>query len=242
MGTGNEMDLHGKVVLVTGGAVRIGAAICRTLAAEGARVVIQYRSSRREALALAKELGGVAVQSCLESEAACDGLIGDVVKKVGRLDVLVNNAAVFSKDTMRSMTAAKIGQEFWPNLFVPMLLTRAFAARVKKGAIINLLDRRITSLDTECVPYVLAKKSLGDFTKIAALDLAPGIRVNAVAPGAVLPPPGKGQKYLHDKAGPVPLRRQVSPAEVADAVVWLAKAESVTGQIVFVDGGQHLAL
>lgn len=230
------MDLHGKVVLVTGGAVRIGAAICRALEAEGARVVIQYRSSRRAAVALAKELGGVAIQSGLESEAACESLI----REAGRLDILVNNAAVFSKDTIRSMTAPKIGQEFWPNLFVPMLLTRAFAKRVKKGAIINLLDRRIASLDASCVPYVLSKKSLAEFTKIAALDLAPRIRVNAVAPGAVLPPPGKGMKYLHDKAGPVPLKRQVMPAEVADAVVFLLKSDSVTGQVVFVDGGQNL--
>jgi len=232
------MNFNGKVVLVTGGAVRIGRAICEAFAAEGARVVIQYRTSRKEAVALAKELGGVAIQSGLESEAACESLI----REAGRLDILVNNAAVFSKDTIRSMTAPKIGQEFWPNLFVPMLLTRAFAKKVKKGAIINLLDRRITSLDTECVPYVLAKKSLAEFTKIAALDLAPGIRVNAVAPGAVLPPPGKGMSYLEDKAGPVPLRRQVQAAEVAEAVVWLAKAESVTGQIVFVDGGQHLTI
>lgn len=236
------MNFNGKVVLVTGGAVRIGRAICEAFAAEGARVVIQYRTSRKEAVALAKELGGVAIQSGLESEAACDRLIAGVVKVAGRLDILVNNAAVFGKDGVRSMTAAKIGQEFWPNLFVPMLLTRAFAKKVKKGAIINLLDRRITSLDTECVPYVLAKKSLAEFTKIAALDLAPRIRVNAVAPGAVLPPPGKGMKYLYDKAGPVPLRRRILSAEVADAVVWLAKAGSVTGQIVFVDGGQHLAI
>lgn len=83
------------------------------------------------------------------------------------------------------------------------------------------------------------RRNLAEFSKIAALDLAPRIRVNAVAPGAVLPP-GKGKKYLHDKAGPVPLRRQVKPAEVAEAVVFLAKAESVTGQIVFVDGGQGL--
>ncbi|HPF99768.1 MAG TPA: SDR family oxidoreductase [Kiritimatiellia bacterium] len=234
------MDLQGKVVLVTGGGVRIGRAICEAFAAQGACVVIQYRSSRKEAVALAKDLGGVAVQSGLESEAACDGLVASVVKTAGRLDILVNNAAVFHKDTTASMTASKIGQEFWPNLFVPMLLTRAFAKRVKKGAIVNLVDRRITSLDAECVPYVLAKKSLAEFTKIAALDLAPRIRVNAVAPGAVLPPPGKGQKYLHDKAGPVPLKRQVKPVEVVEAVVFLAKAESMTGQILFVDGGQGL--
>ena len=105
---------------------------------------------------------------------------------------------------------------------------------------INLLDRRITSLDDSCVPYVLSKKSLAEFTRIAALELAPRITVNAVAPGAVLPPPGKGKAYLKDNAGPIPLGRLVKPEEVAAAVVFLLKSESVTGQTVFVDGGQNL--
>jgi NAD(P)-dependent dehydrogenase (short-subunit alcohol dehydrogenase family) len=230
------MNLNGKVALVTGGAARIGAAICRALAAEGACVVIQYRRSKKKALALAKELGGRAVQSNLDSESACERLIA----RAGKLDILVNNAAVFHKDSLKTITAWKLTDEFWLNLFAPILLTRAFAARVKKGAVVNLLDRRIASLDTSCVPYVLSKKSLAEFTKIAALELAPGIRVNAVAPGAVLPPPGKGKAYLKDHAGPIPMGRLVKAEEVADAVVFLLKSDSVTGQIVFVDGGQNL--
>lgn len=230
------MNLNGKVALVTGGAVRIGAAICRALAAEGARVVIHYRRSKKEALALAKELGGRAVQSDLDSESACERLIA----RAGKLDILVNNAAVFQKDSLKAVTARKLEAEFWPNLFAPILLTRAFAAQTKGGAIVNLLDRRITSLDGSCVPYVLSKKSLAEFTKIAALELAPRIRVNAVAPGAVLPPPRKGKSYLKDNAGPIPLGRLVKPEEVAAAVVFLVKSESIAGQTVFVDGGQNL--
>ena len=232
----SQTSLNGKTALVTGGAVRIGAAICRALAAEGARVVIHYRSSKEEALALAKEVGGKAVQSDLDSEASCER----VISRAGRLDILVNNAAVFHKDSLKAVTARKLADEFWPNLFAPILLTRAFAARAKKGAVVNLLDRRITSLDGSCVPYVLSKKSLAEFTKVAALELAPRIRVNAVAPGAVLPPPGKGKSYLKDHAGPIPLGRLVKPEEIAAAVVFLVKSESVTGQIVFVDGGQGM--
>ena len=234
------MLLKGKTALVTGGAVRIGRAICEALAAEGVHVVVHYRASRKEALALARKIGGIAVRSNLESEEACTDLINNVVSESGRLDVLVNNAAVFHKDSLRAVTAPKLGLDFWPNLFVPVLLTRAFAAKTRKGAVVNLLDRRITGLDTECLPYVLSKKALAEFTRIAALDLAPGIRVNGVAPGAVLPPPGKGMRYLRDKAGPVPLRIRVAPADVAEAVVFLVKHEAVTGQLVFVDGGQHL--
>lgn len=234
------MDLNGKVALVTGGAVRIGRAICEALAARGARVVVHYRTSRQDALALAKKLGGYAIQSDLESEAACESLIAAVIGNAGRLDVLVNNAAVFHKDSLRSVSAPKLGTEFWPNLFVPVLLTRTFAALAKQGCIVNLLDRRITSLDADCLSYVLSKKALGEFTKIAALELAPRIRVNGVAPGAILPPPGKGAQYLKDKAGPVPLRRQCKPEEVAQAAVGLIENDAITGQIVFVDGGQHL--
>jgi pteridine reductase len=90
------------------------------------------------------------------------------------------------------------------------------------------------------VPYLLSKVALAEFTRTAALALAPRIRVNGVAPGAILPPPGKGKAHLRDAAGPVPLRRQVTPHDVAEAVVALVKAEAITGQIVFVDGGQHL--
>lgn len=230
------MKLQGQVALVTGGAVRIGAAICRALAAEGARVIIQYRRSKNEALALAKELGGEAVQSDLDSETTCERLMS----RAGRLDILVNNAAVFHKDSLKTITARKLTDEFWTNLFVPMFLTREFARVAKKGAVVNLLDRRIASLDTSCSPYILSKKALAEFTKIAALDLSPGITVNGVAPGAVLPPPGKGIKYLHDHAGPVPLKRQATPREVAAAVVFLLQSDSITGQILYVDGGQNL--
>ena len=236
MGEGEVMNLRGKVALVTGGAVRIGRAICEALAAEGVRVIVHYRSSKKEALVLANELGGKAVQSDLDSESTCERLIA----RAGPIDILVNSAAVFHKDSLETIKARKLTDDFWPNLFVPMLLTRAFARQVRKGAVVNLLDRRIASLDASCVPYVLSKKALADFTRIAALDLAPRIRVNGVAPGAVLPPPGKGMKYLHDKAGPVPLKRQVTPREVADAVLYLLHSDSVTGQIICVDGGQHL--
>ena len=234
------MNLNGKVALVTGGAVRIGAAICRALAAEGARVVIHCRSSKAEAAALAKEIRGFVIQSDLNSETACERLIEQAVRKAGRLDILVNNAAVFHKDSLKTITARRLTDEFWPNLFAPILLMRTFAVQAKRGKIVNLLDRRIASLDASCVPYVLSKKSLAEFTKIAALELAPGITVNGVAPGAVLPPPGKGKKYLHDNAGPVLLKRQVTPREVAEAIVFLLQSDSITGQIVYVDGGQNL--
>ena len=187
------MKLKGKVALVTGGAVRIGAAICRALAAEGARVVIHYRRSKMEAVALAKEIGGFAMQSDLNSEAACERLMEQAVRKAGQLDILVNNAAVFHKDSLEHVTARKLLDEFWPNLFAPILLMRAFAAQAKARKIVNLLDRRIASLDTSCVPYVLTKKALAEFTSSPRSNSRPASRSMALRPARCSRRRGRGR-------------------------------------------------
>lgn len=239
------MKLKGQRVLVTGGAVRIGRAVVKALAAAGCRVAVHYRTSRRQAEALVAGLArqgvdAVAVASNLDTEAQCVALVEEAAARLGGLDILVNNAAVFHKVALREVTLAGLTAEFHTNLFVPFLLTRAFARRAKRGVVINLLDRRIVGVDPECIPYALTKKALAELTRGAAVALAPGIRVNGIAPGAVLPPPGKGQAYLKDKAGPRLTARRVSPGDIADAVVFLASAETVTGAVLFVDGGQHL--
>jgi NAD(P)-dependent dehydrogenase (short-subunit alcohol dehydrogenase family) len=226
------MNLQGKRALVTGGAVRIGAAITKALQAEGVDVVVHYRNSKAEAEALSP----YAVQSNLESPEACSRLIA----QAGTLDILVNNASIFTKDTLSSATPGRILREFQVNLFAPMELCRTFAAQVREGAIINLLDRRIRSHDTTCVPYTLSKKGLEELTKLAALEYAPRIRVNAVAPGPVLPPPGSTAVNARELAGLIPLDALPTPEEIAEAAVYLMKAGSVTGQVIYVDGGQHL--
>jgi NAD(P)-dependent dehydrogenase (short-subunit alcohol dehydrogenase family) len=239
------MKLQHKTALVTGGAVRIGAAIGEALAKAGCNVVIHCHHSLPAAERLCRKLKAQGVKAwvlCteLEGEADCRALIDQAWKQAGRLDILVNNAAVFHKDTVVSVTEPKLRAEFGLNLFVPVLLTRYFAERARKGSVINLLDRRIEANDTDCLPYSLSKKALAAFTLEAALALAPRIVVNGIAPGAVLPPPGKGLQYLHDRAGRIPLGARTTPSQVARAVVALLEMESVTGQIVFVDGGQHL--
>lgn len=239
------MDLTGQTALVTGGAVRIGRAISLALARAGADVVIHHHRSAAPARALRREVEALGrrafcVRGDLRREADVRRLVRASREKGGRLDILVNNAAVFHKDSLRAVTARKLREEFEVNLFAPLLLLRAFAEEGGGRSVVNLLDRRITSLDRECIPYVLSKMALAGATRIAALDLAPRIRVNAVAPGAILPPPGKGAKYLKDMAGPVPLRRRCAPEDVADAVLFLLQNDALTGQIIFVDGGQHL--
>lgn len=226
------MILKGKRALVTGGAVRIGRAIVEALQAEGAEVVVHYRNSAQAAEALSP----FTVQADLESMEDCSRL----VERAGPLDMLVNNASIFTKDALAAATPERVLREFQVNLFAPMELTRAFAAQTRRGAVVNLLDRRIRCNDTSCVPYSIAKKGLEDFTKLAALGLAPGIRVNAVAPGPVLPPPGSAAESARELAGNIPLDALPTPAQIAEAVVFLLKADATTGQIVYVDGGQHL--
>lgn len=227
-----NMNLHGKRALVTGGAVRIGASITKTLQAEGVEVVVHYRNSKSEAEALSP----FTVQSDLSSPDDYSRLL----EQAGKVDILINNASIFTKDSLESSTPERVQREFQVNLFAPLELCRTFAERAEDGALVNLLDRRIRCNDTTCVPYSLSKKSLEELTKLAALAYAPRIRVNAVAPGPVLPPPGSSAASARELAGNIPLDALPGPDEIAEAVVYLLKADSVTGQVIFVDGGQHL--
>jgi len=227
------MDLKGKRALVTGGAVRIGRTIAETLQAAGVEVVVHYRNSKAEAEALSP----FTVQGDLQSVEDCSR----IVEEAGHLDILINNASIFTKDSLADSTPEKVQREFQINLFAPMELTRRFAAQAGRGGtVVNLLDRRICCHDTTCVPYSLSKKGLEELTKLAALEYAPNIRVNAVAPGPVLPPPGSSAESARELAGSILLEELPSSGHIAEAVLFLLTADSITGQVVHVDGGQHL--
>lgn len=226
------MDLKGKRALVTGGAVRIGKAVTQALQAEGVEVVVHYRNSREEAVALSS----FTVQADLEKPEEMAGLI----EKAGPLDFLVNNASLFTKDGISDATPERVLREFNVNLFSPMELTRQFARQTSSGAVVNLLDRRIRANDPSCLPYSISKKGLEELTRLSALALAPGIRVNGVAPGPILPPPGTNGEGFRERAGNIPLDLLPTPRNIAEAVVFLLKADYCTGQVIYVDGGQHL--
>ena len=276
-----HMTLKGSTALVTGGAVRIGRAVCEALAAEGCRVVVHYHRSAAAAKTLAAELSarGVAaftVHGQLATERDCARVLEATWRRAGRLNILINNASVFHKDALLAATERKLLAEFRLNALVPVMLTRAFALKVGErdsgckiqdagckvaAKIVNLLDRRIAGTEIGCLPYLLSKKVLAEFTRVAALELAPHITVNGVAPGAILPPrkpedrgrlalrslgeagrseDGETGRRVWDYAGRVPLERQCTPEEVAAAVIFLLQSDAITGQTIFVDGGQHL--
>lgn len=239
------LPLNGKKALVTGGAARIGRAICLALAEAGASVAVHYRSSAKEAgelveLIRARGVASIAIQADLSSEAACRDTIAQAASMGGGLDILVNSAAVFTRETLLDATADSILAEFWPNLFSPMLLSRYFAETTQGGTIINILDRRIAANDANFFAYSLAKKSLADFTQLAAVALAPTVKVHGIAPGPILPPPGKDQQYLKEKGGRRLLDDALDPEAIAGAVLALLSLRGATGQILYIDGGQHL--
>jgi pteridine reductase len=230
------MNLNKKRALVTGGAVRIGRAIADALVAEGAEVIVHFQTSEHEAQAFWPNV----IQADLNDPAQCETLIARAAEEFGPIDILINNAAVFHQTKLADASHELTLKELQINLLAPLALTRGFARQGTPGKIINLLDRRITEHDTTCIPYMLSKKGLEELTKLSAIDLAPGITVNAVAPGSVLPPPQEVDNPSWEPAGTIPLKTRPTPQDIAEAVLYLLKADAVTGQTLFVDGGQNL--
>jgi pteridine reductase len=230
------MNLNGQRALVTGGAVRIGKAVSDALRAEGAEVIVHFRRSEAAADAFWPNV----IQADLSDPAQCGTLIESVNQQFGPVDILINNAAVFHPCNLAESTHEAVIRELQPNLFAPLALIRGFAKQKRPGKIINLLDRRITGHDTAYIPYMLSKKGLEELTKLTALELAPGITVNAIAPGAVLPPPDKKGDTAWEPAGTIPLNRRPTPEDIARAVLYLLETDIITGQTLFIDGGQHL--
>lgn len=233
--------------LVTGGAVRIGAAIVRALAAADRPVVIHCNRSRAAGDALAAEIvasgGRAAVLVCDLSDAgAVATLVAEAEAAAGPLGLLVNNASLFEDDRVGSLDPDLWDRHFAINLRAPVMLAEAFAARAAGNdpSIVNVIDQRVWKLTPQYVSYTLTKSALWTATRTLAQALAPRIRVNGVGPGPTLANVHDGEAGFAQEAAAVPLGHGGSPREIADAVLWLAGARSVTGQMIAVDGGQHL--
>lgn len=234
--------------LVTGGGKRIGRAIVLELARAGFDVVIHYRASETAAEAVADEVRALGrkaatVKADLAVEAQVKSLVAASVEAIGRpLAVLVNNASVFEDDRVGSL-----GRETWDahietNLRAPIVLAEAFAGQAPDGsAIVNLLDQRVLKPDPRFISYALSRNGLWWATRTLAQALAPRIRVNGVGPGPTLPSVHQSPADFDAEARATLLQRAGSPEAVAAAVRWLVDAELVTGQMIAVDGGQHLA-
>ena len=237
--------LTGKTVLVTGGAKRLGAALAEGAAAAGAHVIIHCHHSRDEA----EKLAGViidargdasVIEADLADSAMADSLVGRAIALAGPIDILINNASIFHEDSFMEMEPESVHKNMNINAVAPMLIARRFAEQHRKGVIINLLDTMVMDYDKHHVSYHLSKRMLHTLTRIMAVEFAPNIRVNAIAPGLILPPPGKDMDYLESLVQSNPLHKHGNASDIVDAALYLLRASFVTGQTLFVDGGRHL--
>ena len=236
-----------RTVLITGAAVRIGCAIAEALSREGWGVIVHAHRSTAQADALCTRLlalGGQAwrVAGDLLSPTGPDDVFAAALAAAGQVDALVNNASLFARQPLAAARPEDFERMWRINTLAPIRLTQLLASHVSKrgttGCAVNLLDQRIAhAASPDTTPYFLSKKALESFTFSAALELAPALRVNAVAPGAVLAPAASNAK---EPAGNFPLHERPSVTYVAGAVAFLLGAPAITGQILYVDSGQHL--
>jgi NAD(P)-dependent dehydrogenase (short-subunit alcohol dehydrogenase family) len=233
--------------LVTGAARRIGRTLALRAASCGYAVAIHHRGSEAEANAVKAEIEAAGGQAVVVAADFADAgvaalLIDEACAAVGPLTLLVNNASLFEDDSIETLTAATWDAHMAANLRAPVLLAQAFARQAPDGAlIVNLLDQRVWRPTPQFFSYSVSKAALWQATRMLAQALAPGIRVNAIGPGPTLPSIHQSEAAFAAEADHVPLKRRATPQEIADALVFLIDAPSVTGQMIAVDAGQHLA-
>ncbi len=231
--------------LVTGGARRIGAAIARALAQDGYDIALHYRTSAESAEGIAEEIEGLG-RRCrlfrcdLDRHDEMTGLIPGVREQFPRLNVLINNASIFEPGTLAGTGRDLFERHFNINFKAPFFLTRAFAEGCEHGQIINILDTRVSRSDQHHAAYTLSKKALLELTRMAARELGPAIRVNGVSPGMILPPPGGVVDELERRSAGLPLKRIGDTANLVAAVRFLLENPFITGECIYVDGGEHL--
>ena len=238
-----------SAVLVTGAAKRLGRAIALKLAREGYDVAVHYRSSKAEADAVAAEIKALGrraalVEGELSKEADVAAIVPRAVFALGPLTALVNSASVFEDDRVETATRASWDKHLDTNLRAPLVLSQAFAAQLPAGAhggIVNLIDQQVLNLTPQFLSYTVSKAALWTLTQTLAQALAPRIRVNGVAPGPSLKAEKQSQANFDAHVKATLLQRPSAPQDIAGAVHYLLTAPAVTGQLIAVDSGQHLA-
>jgi NAD(P)-dependent dehydrogenase (short-subunit alcohol dehydrogenase family) len=237
-----------RAALITGGAQRIGRAIALALAAAGFDIAVHCHASRDAGAATCDDIGRLGrrvllLPADLADETQTAALLPQAAAALGPIGVLVNNASQFERDEWDDVTRASWDAHIETNLRAPFVLIQHFARALptaSEGVVINLLDQRVWSITPHFVSYTLSKAGLWALTQSMALALAPRIRVNAIGPGPTLPSPRQSQEQFDRQTESVPLRHGTNPEEIGRAVVAIVGMPAMTGQMLALDGGQHL--
>ncbi|WP_163322530.1 SDR family NAD(P)-dependent oxidoreductase [Draconibacterium mangrovi] len=236
-----------RTALITGASKRIGRSLTEHLAEKGWNVVVHYNSSAKEANELVEELKKKYPDQEFRAEQAnlaeTDKVVALIPKLAARnikVDLLVNNASVFDRGYLKGTSVELFDSQMDVNLKAPFFLIRDFANYFKSGNIINFVDTRITSNVSNFAAYSISKKALWELTKMAALEFAPDIRVNAIAPGVTLPPEDEDEDYLDKLAQGIPMKKPGGVEPILKSLDYILENDHLTGQLLFADGGENL--
>ena len=238
-----------KTALITGAAKRVGKAMAQHLASQGWNIAIHYNTSELEARLFCDELIGTYPKQQFEIFKAdmnlpeeVELLIPQVIQNMTSLDLLINNASVFEPAKLGETTTGFLDRQMNVNFKAPFILTRNFAQLLKSGVIVNFVDTRIVTNQSNFAAYSISKKALWELTKMAALEFGPDIRINAIAPGLTLPPEEKGEDYLLKLAEKITMKRPGGLDPILKSLDYILENEYLTGQLLFCDGGENLGL
>jgi NAD(P)-dependent dehydrogenase (short-subunit alcohol dehydrogenase family) len=239
------MKQNNKAALITGGANRIGKAMCLALAEKGYRIALHYGRSKQAAQETAELIQKRGVdcrlfQCDFLDLNAVDALVFRVFQVFPGCNLLVNSASIFKRGTYQQTDLAFLENHLTVNFKAPFLLSRKFAEACSYGLIVNMLDTKITKNSTQFFAYTLSKKLLHEFTHMAAAVLGPTVRVNGICPGIILPSTETSEENLQKMIRKLPLNRKGDPQNIVRALLYLIDNEFVTGDCLFVDGGEHL--
>ena len=236
-----------RTALITGASKRIGRSLTEHLAQKGWNVVVHYNSSAKGANELVEELSAkypdqqfIAVQANLADPDEVAALIPKLAADNILVDLLVNNASVFNRGYLKDTSVELFDSQLDVNLKAPFFLIRDFANYFKTGNIINFVDTRITANASNFAAYSISKKALWELTKMAALEFAPDIRVNAIAPGVTLPPEDEDEDYLENLAQGIPMKKPGGVEPILKSLDYILQNNHLTGQLLFADGGENL--
>lgn len=234
-----------QAVFITGAARRVGAAMALYFAKHGFDIALHYHHSEKEAQSIKAQVEGQGAQCALFAHNLVDiggiaGLVARVKKTMPHCVALVNNASIFERSEFMDTDEALFDRQFDVNFKAPFFLTQDFARVFGAGCVINILDTDIVEHQGSHFAYLLSKKTLAEFTLMAARSLGPSVRVNGVCPGCMLPSSENEVAYEEKMEALVPLKSHPGLEELSEAVRWLIAQKHITGQLIFVDGGKHV--